>query len=177
MRSHLSSPRPVTRAKLRIMDATSAERNLAMLPSGPGSFEELARDLNALGGAAAGATSRWVTRPAVLRRIALALAEDVPAETTRIVVAGEGGTALGVALSLTTGLPFAVIDGDHSLELGELHHGEVTALRAVHEHDLGALEDAPIDLGGSSAKCVFGSSQRALFAADADGRASEVGAR
>ncbi|MDR5700923.1 hypothetical protein [Agromyces aerolatus] len=152
------------------MDATSTEWNLGALPDGHGSLEELARDLSALGGDAPGAVSRWMTRPAVLRRVGLALADEVPATANRIITGGEGAPTLGAAVSLITGLPFAVIDADQ-IVFGELHHGEDASLFAVTSTELEALRSTVerSTTGRLTTRCVFGASREAVFFTDDQG--------
>ncbi|TDE14375.1 hypothetical protein [Jiangella asiatica] len=164
------------------MDAASVQRKstdpLAALPQGPGSALELAQDLAALGAGGRDAAGRWMSRPAVMRRIALLLAEGVPARATRVVVAGDGAEALGTGLSLAAGLPFAALSGDATgLTFGEVHAGEDASLVAVHHDSLAGLR-AWCDAHGLTAvhhQSVFGGSDAtgALFVVDAGGSIRE----
>ena len=80
--------------------------------------------------------SSWMSRPAILRRVASALGESVHAEVDRIVATGPGAIALGSALSLTTGLPyFAVTEGDG---FGSLHDGEIVVVVSATSDGAGA---------------------------------------
>jgi orotate phosphoribosyltransferase len=73
------------------------------------------------------------TRPAVLRRVARLLAPLVGPSTERLATQAPGALALGVAVSLETGLPLVILrptggeDRPMSLE-GELHEGEQVTL-------------------------------------------------
>lgn len=80
----------------------------------------------------------WITRPAVLRRVAGRLAELVPAEVHRIVGMGPGAIALATATSLITGLPFAIAEAAEpagaertDAGFGSFHEGEEIALVTV----------------------------------------------
>jgi len=152
------------------MDATSVEWNLSALPDGPGSMEELARDLSALGAGTPGAISRWMSRPAVLRRVGLALAEAVPATASRVIASGDGAMVLGASVSLITGLPFAVVEAD-AVTFGEIHHGEDASLVAVDAADLTTVRSSMerAGMGRVTAHSVFGSTPEALFSTDTEG--------
>lgn len=73
------------------------------------------------------------TRPAVLRRVARLLAPLVGPTTERLATQAPGALALGVAVSLETGLPLVILrpnggeDRPMSIE-GELHEGEQVTL-------------------------------------------------
>jgi orotate phosphoribosyltransferase len=73
------------------------------------------------------------TRPAVLRRVARLLAPLVDAGTERLAAPAPGALALGVAVSLETGLPLVILrpaaggEGPASIE-GELYDGEHVTL-------------------------------------------------
>jgi hypothetical protein len=80
----------------------------------------------------------WLTRPAVLRRVAARVAESIPPEVNRIVGTGPGATTLATAASLVTGLPFAVVQSPATgapatadAGFGCLHQGENVALVSV----------------------------------------------
>lgn len=143
------------------MDTTSVKRKIESLPFGAGELDELASDLRALGGAESGAAERWVTRPAVLRRVARAFAEQVPQEVTRVVVGGEQAAAVGAALSLITGLPFVVVDTQGRVKIGEQHEGETVATFAIHAEDLpaGSHESG----AAAVARSLFGTPPVGLF--------------
>ncbi|MFH5879410.1 hypothetical protein [Arthrobacter sp. NA-172] len=67
-------------------------------------------------------------RPAILRRLADALARRIPAGTDRLVArSGTDGT-LAAALSLHTGISFALIGLPDGVVVGELHRSERTVL-------------------------------------------------
>lgn len=74
---------------------------------------------------------RFVTRPAILRRLGRFLADLVPATTDRLAAPAIGASLLGAAVSLETGLPLAVVrtgsdrdrPGTNRIE-GGLHRGE-----------------------------------------------------
>jgi len=63
-----------------------------------------------------------VTRPALLRRLAMLLAEHVDADADRIVASGKDA-ALATAVALHTGVPFAIIASGSTVH-GELHGSE-----------------------------------------------------
>lgn len=73
----------------------------------------------------------FVTKPAILRRLAGFLGERVPANADRLAGPGPGGVALAGAVSLEIGLPF-VITSDSSPSTisitGELHAGDRVVL-------------------------------------------------
>lgn len=85
---------------------------------------ELAADLSATWQSASlpATVSSWISRPAILRRLADALAYHVRPDIDRIVSVGAGGSFLASAVGLATGLPFYAdsLDGP----VGELHAGE-----------------------------------------------------
>lgn len=58
-------------------------------------------------------TDAWLTRPSIARRVAAMVTELIPAGTDRILAEGHGATALGMAVALDSGLPFAVVAGRH----------------------------------------------------------------
>jgi orotate phosphoribosyltransferase len=73
------------------------------------------------------------TRPSVLRRVARLLAPLVGTGTERLATQAPGALALGVAVSLETGLPLVILrptgGEDHPMSLeGELHEGEQVTL-------------------------------------------------
>ncbi|MFJ1586640.1 hypothetical protein ACIOC1_25360 [Streptomyces sp. NPDC088197] len=112
-------------------------RVLPGLDRAPGVLaEELAGDLAAAGYAAGdavgdrGSGSGWLDRPALLRRLAAALAAEVPATADRLVAAGPGAQALGAAVSLETGLPFAALVAG-APPFGVIHPGETVVVIAV----------------------------------------------
>jgi hypothetical protein len=89
----------------------------------------------------------WLTRPAVLRRVATRVAESIPPEANRIVGTGPGATALATAASLVTGLPFAVVQSPATVApatadagFGALHQGEDVALVSVSPMPADAVE-------------------------------------
>lgn len=86
---------------------------------------------------ASGATSDYFfekylfqTRPTILRRLATALAERIPASTDRLAGAALGAVAITAAASLETGLPFVIVrnpkshDGQDTQFAGEIHRNE-----------------------------------------------------
>ncbi|MFJ4409005.1 hypothetical protein [Streptomyces sp. NPDC088910] len=117
-------------------------RVLPGLDRAPGVLaDELAGDLAAAGYAAGdaaagdavgdrGSGSGWLDRPALLRRLAAALAVEVPATADRLVAAGPGAQALGAAVSLETGLPFAALVAG-APPFGVIHPGETVVVIAV----------------------------------------------
>ena len=70
------------------------------------------------------------TRPTILRRLATALAERVPASADRLAGAALGAVAITAAASLETGLPFVIVrdprsvDDDDTGFAGEIHRNE-----------------------------------------------------
>lgn len=67
------------------------------------------------------------SRTTVLRRLAAALADVLPAHTERLLTHHGTGTALTTAIALHTGLPFAALDVRSSSEvrrIGEMHRNE-----------------------------------------------------
>jgi len=85
---------------------------------------DLAADLAALAeGSAVPNVHNVQSRPAILRRLAARLADGVAPGTDRLV--GELAYApLVTAVSLHTGVPFALVDVDNHHVLGELHPSE-----------------------------------------------------
>jgi orotate phosphoribosyltransferase len=75
-----------------------------------------------------------VARPAILRRLGRFLAAQVPQGTDRIAAPTLGAVALGAAVSLETGLPFAIVrshsaSGSRGLPVeGGLSRGETVCL-------------------------------------------------
>lgn len=105
---------------------------------------ELAADLRAAGDA-----ENWVTRPALLRRLAEVLSRDLAPTVDRVLATGPGAEALGAAVALCTGLPFAVHGG-----LGAVHPGEEIAVVAA---DIGTARDLAAALGAGQYAGVAGS--------------------
>lgn len=95
-----------------------------------------------------------VAKPTILRRVARLLAARVPSGTERVASPTLGAVAIGTAVSLESGLPFAIVrseSGRGRAVEGGLHPGEIVvliedivvtgqrALRAVQElRDAGA---------------------------------------
>ena len=92
--------------------------------------EDLAADIRALTppDAAAPDASAALNRPSVLRRIAAELAPRVPAGTDRLVARSGRDTALATAISLHTGIPFALVDLPSGVVIGELHPSDRSVL-------------------------------------------------
>ncbi|WP_433891067.1 hypothetical protein [Streptomyces sp. CA-111067] len=90
---------------------------------------ELAGDLTAAG-LDGGSGTGWLDRASLLRRIAAGLAAEVPATADRLVAVGPGAQALGAAVSLETGLPFAAFTPG-APDLGVIHPGETVVVLAV----------------------------------------------
>lgn len=110
-------------------------RVLPGLDRAPGALaEELAGDLAAAeyddGAGDGGSGAGWLDRPSLLRRLAAALAAEVPATADRLVAAGPGAQALGAAVSLETGLPFAAF-AVGAPPFGVIHPGETVVVIAV----------------------------------------------
>lgn len=111
--------------------------------------------------------SGWMSKPAILRRVGSLLGGRVGADIDRLVATGPGATALGAAVSLSTGLPFAVrvAEGSEVIESwGEIHEGEslcvVSSLASRAKEALSHLD--------SSTSCVAlvddeGDAEVALF--------------
>ncbi len=127
-----------TREGLRV--TASAGRNGSLIfgyaPGSEAWLHELEDDLASLGVEPATVSfpetgGRWATRPSVLRRIAAALAFDLPPALDRLVAFGPDARTLGVAVSLETGLPFCGITDENVVIPGELIAGETVALIAV----------------------------------------------
>lgn len=72
----------------------------------------------------------FLTKPTVLRRLGSLLALRIPRAVDRVVGSEPGSLPLAVAVSLSTGLPFASArTGDESVTLaGEIHKGEKVVL-------------------------------------------------
>lgn len=153
-------------------DEAGAE--LSALLSGSEKVSELANDLAALKASTPGSIARWTSRPAVLRRVAMMLADRIPPEATRVIASGEGGTVLATAVALTAGLTFAVFERE-VLTFGEAHAGEDVALVAIVDADLAPLlawcEQNGIVVRHSQA--VFGAGHGSLFTADEHGHITE----
>lgn len=162
------------------MNMASVKRNsedwleLSGLQSRSEVVSELANDLSALKASTPGSMTRWASRPAVLRRVAMLLADDIPPETTRVIAAGEGGTVLATAVALTAGLTFAVFEPE-VLTFGEAHAGEDVSLVAIIDTDLHPLlawcEQNKIVV--RKVQAVFGTGHGSLFTVDPHGRIAE----
>ncbi len=92
--------------------------------------QDLAADLEALQPAPGGHAnaSLVLQRPAILRRIAAAMAPLVPAGTDRIIACAGTDAALAAALSLHSGITFALVELPGGALIGELHRSERTVL-------------------------------------------------
>ncbi|MFJ4261998.1 hypothetical protein ACIPYU_06115 [Paenarthrobacter nicotinovorans] len=91
---------------------------------------DLAADLKALQPPTGGHATASVAlqRPAILRRIADALAPGIPAGTDRLIAGAGTDSTLAAALSLHTGIAFALVDLPGQTVIGELHRSERTVL-------------------------------------------------
>lgn len=100
--------------------------------------QELASDIAATLQAQAGPheSDGWLTRPAILRRVATLMGASIPATTDRIIAVGDAAEILGAAIALETGIPFCVANPDavktEFLPLGTLHAGERVAVVSLH---------------------------------------------
>lgn len=73
----------------------------------------------------------FVTRPAILRRVASFLGELVPTTADRLAGPGPGGVALAGAVSLEIGLPFVITPDSPDTTIpimGEVHAGDRVVL-------------------------------------------------
>lgn len=111
-----------------VVDLRPLDRALARADALP--LAELAEDLTAAWQPDLGddAANEWLTRPAILRRIAGLLADSIPADVDRVIVTGGGCQVLGAAVSLTTGLPFAAIESAEGPVFGTIHGGETVSV-------------------------------------------------
>lgn len=94
---------------------------------------ELRADIAAVAGPAGGDEAAYAmqTHPAILRRVAALLAEELPAALDRVVAAEPVATPLATAVALHTGLPFALADLGETGAVtwhGELRAGETVAV-------------------------------------------------
>jgi hypothetical protein len=95
---------------------------------------ELLADIRAVAGVPVGATAdpdpalgdAVQTRPAILRRLAALLAQELPPAIDRLLGSADRAAPLVTALALHTGLPFALV-GDGNVR-GELYPGERVAV-------------------------------------------------
>ncbi len=132
--------------------------------------DELAADLSAWRrpatgtrtGSAAGDSDGWLARPAVLRRAARLLAEQIPAEVDQIVCAGTDALVLGAAVGLHTGLPYCHVVA-RVPRLGSVRAGDVVAVVAVTADEASAGHDWAASRGARVATtlAVFGAADRA----------------
>lgn len=103
--------------------------------------------------------SLFLSRPTILRRLARFLAHRIEAGTDRLIAGESAAVPLATALSLETGVPFAVLDqravpGDDAV-LGELHPSErVMIIMAVT--DSGETAAAAAKLAASRGARVQG---------------------
>jgi orotate phosphoribosyltransferase len=127
------------------------------------------------------------TKPTILRRLAVFLAEMVPGDVVRLAGPELGAVALATAVSLQTGLPFVIVRkgtkgyGTSNLVEGELHAGErvlviedvvstaAEALKAASQVQLAGAEVAGIlavldrEQGGAQNIAAEGYAFSALF--------------
>ncbi len=131
---------------------TTDLRDISVLTHDPRAVREgLRDDLRALA-PPGGVPDYWdvATRPSLLRRVAMLIAESVPAGTDRI-VASWSDMALASAVSLHTGVPFAIIASE-TTAYGELHGSELAcwiefqAGAATSAH-LQAVRDRDVRIG------------------------------
>ena len=108
---------------------------------------------------------RFQVRPSLLRRVAAALAELIPAGTQRLAGVELGAVPLVTAVSLQTGIPFVIVRkgakehgaAPHSLIEGELDPGDrVTLVEDIFTTGGQALESAEkvTDAGGQIVRIV-----------------------
>lgn len=98
---------------------------------------DLAADLKALQPANGGNPDAAVAlqRPAILRRLADALAVFIPAGTDRLVAQAGTDATLAAAVSLHSGIAFALVDVASGEVIGELHRSERTVLLSYEAKD------------------------------------------
>lgn len=137
--------------------------------------DDLAADLRALTDRSGNVDAFMVlSRPSVLRRLARLIAEHLPVGIDRLVGSRGQDDALACAVSLHTGIPFAVIDPSSGTVFGELHTSEAVAVvctrqagaRPVQEliEELGVRTALTVSVFGDPAQASAGLS-RALFSA------------
>lgn len=106
-------------------------------------YAELARDIEAVAmrrGQTLESNALW-TDPSILRRAAAWAAEQLPADTDRL-VAPRQDTTVAAATALHSGLSFATVEGDSLVE-GELYPAESVVLLQTHSGDTDSLLALP----------------------------------
>lgn len=153
------------------MTTLSATTPPAIIRDSAEKRQDLAADLKALQPATGGYADASVAlqRPAILRRLANALAPHLPAGTDRLIArSGTDGT-LAAALALHSGIAFALVDLPTGTVIGELHRSERTVLVGYeHENDETDLLAVLTDSGARPALALYvvgqdeGEQQRSL---------------
>lgn len=112
------------------MTTLSASTPPAIIQDATEQRQDLAADLKALQPANGNHPDAAVAlqRPAILRRVADALAPQIPAGTDRLVAQAGKDTTLAAAVSLHSGIAFALVDLPSREVIGELHRSERTVL-------------------------------------------------
>ncbi len=87
------------------------------------------------------------TRPAVLRRVARLLSPLVPGTTERLATQAPGALALGVAVSLESGLPLVILRPEHDEGAPAAIEGEL-----YEEERVSLIEDVVV----TGARCMAG---------------------
>ena len=108
----------------------------SVIRSAEGELDDLLNDLEALlqPGTQHPEYAASCTRPAILRRLAARVAEQIPAETDRI-VAPLADSLLASAVSLHSGVPISLVDAASSTVIGDLYRGERIMLVAYQFDD------------------------------------------
>jgi hypothetical protein len=117
--------------------------------------QDLAADLKALQSPTGGHAKATIAlqRPAILRRLADALAPGIPAGTDRLIAQAGTDSTLAAALSLHTGIAFALVGLPERTVIGELHRSERTVLVG---YEPGTNENKLLDvLAGAGAQPAF----------------------
>ena len=119
--------------------------------------QDLAADLKALQPTTGGhaSASAALQRPAILRRLADALAPRVPAGTDRLIAQAGTDSALAAALSLHSGIAFALVDLPAGTVIGELHRSEQTVLVGYEPDEENELLAVLTDAGARPALALY----------------------
>jgi hypothetical protein len=101
---------------------------------------DLARDLDATWPSrdSSEALHAWLSRPALLRRVAEQIARRVPAACGSIIAAGAHAAPLGAAVGLVTGVRWAVLEIDGETPLDE------AAVVAISAEDAAGVAGTPL---------------------------------
>ncbi|MGV8876679.1 MAG: hypothetical protein ACOH1K_04115 [Rhodoglobus sp.] len=97
---------------------------------------DLAADISALVVHGVSQASTLQSRPAILRRLAASVASSLPAGIDRLVARADTEASLVTAVSLHSGVPFALLDHEGAVVMGDCYPSERVVMVETFQHEV-----------------------------------------